>query len=78
MLVNAQSICTVFAPLGNFLMSPSIYKTNKCNKEEQIILKPTANTHAHLLSASLYNALPKNSITNVQVHRMCVLALAFT
>jgi hypothetical protein len=58
-------------------MSPFVYKTNDYIRAEQIILKPTANTHVHLLSASFYDVLPKNSITDVQVHQM-FLALAFT
>jgi hypothetical protein len=58
-------------------MSPSVPETNNCNKEEGTILTPTADMQVHLLSTSLYDALPKNSITDVQVHRMFVLALAF-
>jgi hypothetical protein len=39
--------------------------TNCCNKEGSPTLKAIANMHVHLLSESLYGALPENFITDL-------------
>jgi hypothetical protein len=39
-----------------------------CIEGELTVLKPIPNMHIHLLSSSLYGALPKNSIVDVYPH----------